>query len=230
MKHRTLRSNLILLAVLLLALSALLMSACGNDHSSATLDGTTEASQEAPTDAAETTEAPSDTAPPTEVEPSTPTETEPSSPTETDPAPSKENEEPTTYAPRDPEEVEIVTLNPEGLSAEKLAVLQRYLTDLAVVQDASALDYVADEIKAAAGGILKMTSVETFYAKMVCRFSTNKRVSIWRKLVSLLKNDFTLVNALNRLQMTESRGGIKPNEPFAICLREWERNLERGYS
>ena len=149
MKHRTLRSNLILLAVLLLALSALLMSACGNDQSSATLDGTTEASQEAPTDAAETTEAPSDTAPPTEVEPSTPTETEPSSPTETDPAPSKENEEPTTYAPRDPDAVEIVTVNPEGLSKEKLAVLRRYLTDLAVVQDASALDYVADEIKAA---------------------------------------------------------------------------------
>ena len=75
-----------------------------------------------------------------------------------------------------------------------------------------------------------MTSIEIFYAKMVCRFSTNKRVAMWRKLVSLLKNDFTLVNALNRLQMTESRGGAKPNEPFAICLREWERNLERGYS
>ncbi len=134
MKHRTLHSNLILLAVLLLALSALFMSACGNDQSSATLDGTTEASQEAPTDAAETTEAPS--------------ETEPSSPTETDPEPSSKNEESTTYTPRDPEEVEIVTLNPEGLSAEKLAVLQRYLTDLAVVQDTSALDYVADEIKA----------------------------------------------------------------------------------
>lgn len=75
-----------------------------------------------------------------------------------------------------------------------------------------------------------MTKIELFYAKMVCRFSTNKRIAIWRKLVSLLKNDFTLVNALNRLQMTESHGGAKPNEPFAICLREWERNLERGYS
>ena len=75
-----------------------------------------------------------------------------------------------------------------------------------------------------------MTKIEIFYAKMVCRFSTNKRIAIWRKLVSLLKNDFTLVNALNRLQMTESHGGAKPNEPFAICLREWERNLERGYS
>ena len=75
-----------------------------------------------------------------------------------------------------------------------------------------------------------MMKLELFYAKMVCRFSNNKRIAIWRKLVSLLKNDFTLVNALNRLQMIESRGGIKPDEPFAICLREWEKNLERGLS
>ncbi|MBP5485948.1 MAG: type II secretion system F family protein [Alphaproteobacteria bacterium] len=75
-----------------------------------------------------------------------------------------------------------------------------------------------------------MTKIELFYAKMICRFSTNKRIAIWRKLVSLLKNDFTLVNALNRLQMTESHGGAKPNEPFAICMREWEQNLERGLS
>ena len=75
-----------------------------------------------------------------------------------------------------------------------------------------------------------MTRLEIFYAKMVCRFSNDKRIAIWRKLVSLLKNDFTLVNALNRLQMIESRGGAKPNEPFAICMREWEKNLERGQS
>lgn len=75
-----------------------------------------------------------------------------------------------------------------------------------------------------------MNRIELFYAKMVCRFSKEKRIAIWRKLVSLLKNDFTLVNALNRLQMTESRGGTKPHEPFAICLREWEKNLERGLS
>lgn len=75
-----------------------------------------------------------------------------------------------------------------------------------------------------------MNRLELFYAKMVCRFSKEKRIAIWRKLVSLLKNDFTLVNALNRLQMTESHGGAKPHEPFAICLREWEKNLERGLS
>ncbi len=75
-----------------------------------------------------------------------------------------------------------------------------------------------------------MNKIEILYAKMICRFSKDKRIAIWRKLVSLLKNDFTLVNALNRLQMIESHGGAKPNEPFAICMREWEKNLERGMS
>ena len=75
-----------------------------------------------------------------------------------------------------------------------------------------------------------MNKLEILYAKIVCRFSKDKRITIWRKLVSLLKNDFTLVDALNRIQMTESRGGAKPNEPFAICMREWEKNLERGLS
>ncbi len=75
-----------------------------------------------------------------------------------------------------------------------------------------------------------MNKLELLYAKMVCRFSSEKRITIWRKLVSLIKNDFTLVNALNRIQMIESRGGAKPNEPFAICMREWEKNLERGMS
>lgn len=75
-----------------------------------------------------------------------------------------------------------------------------------------------------------MNKLEILYAKIVCRISREKRIAIWRKLVSLLKNDFTLVNALNRLQMIESHGGAKPNEPFAICMREWEKNLERGKS
>ena len=75
-----------------------------------------------------------------------------------------------------------------------------------------------------------MNKLEILYAKLVCRFSRDKRVTIWRKLVSLLKNDFTLIDALNRIQMIESKGGAKPNEPFAICMREWEKNLERGLS
>ena len=38
------------------------------------------------------------------------------------------------------------------------------------------------------------------------------------------------MDALGRLEMIESRGGKKPNEPFAIVMREWQKNLERGMS
>jgi type II secretory pathway component PulF len=62
------------------------------------------------------------------------------------------------------------------------------------------------------------------------RLNTEKRVALLRKLASLLRNDFTLMNALGRLEMIESNNGKNPNEPFAIVMREWQKNLERGMS
>ncbi len=53
-------------------------------------------------------------------------------------------------------------------------------------------------------------------------------MAICRKLASLLRNDFTLIDALERLEMIESKNGTKPNEPFAIVMRQWQKNLERG--
>ena len=75
-----------------------------------------------------------------------------------------------------------------------------------------------------------MNKLELLYAKLVFRLNTEKRMAICRKLASLLRNDFTLMNALGRLEMVESKGGKKPNEPFAIVMREWQKNLERGMS
>ena len=75
-----------------------------------------------------------------------------------------------------------------------------------------------------------MNKLEMLYAKLVFRFSTEKRMAICRKLASLLRNDFTLMDALGRLEMIESKGGKKPNEPFAIVMRQWQKNLERGMS
>ncbi|MDR1207552.1 MAG: type II secretion system F family protein [Rickettsiales bacterium] len=59
---------------------------------------------------------------------------------------------------------------------------------------------------------------------------TAKRMEVYRKLASLLRNDFTLMDALDRIWAVESRGGKKPDEPFAIVLRSWQGNLERGQS
>ena len=75
-----------------------------------------------------------------------------------------------------------------------------------------------------------MNKLELLYAKWVFRSNTEKRMAICRKLASLLRNDFTLIDALERLEMIESKNGTKPNEPFAIVMREWQKNLERGMS
>ncbi len=75
-----------------------------------------------------------------------------------------------------------------------------------------------------------MTKMDLWYAKLVFRLNTEKRMAVARKLASLLRNDFTLMDALGRLEHIESHGGRKPNEPFAIVMREWQKNLERGMS
>ncbi|MDR0726964.1 MAG: type II secretion system F family protein [Rickettsiales bacterium] len=70
--------------------------------------------------------------------------------------------------------------------------------------------------------------LERLYAKMMFRSLTEKRMSSCRKMGSLLRNNFTLMDALGRLERIESKGGTKPDEPFAIVFREWQKNLERG--
>lgn len=74
------------------------------------------------------------------------------------------------------------------------------------------------------------TKMDLWYARLVFRMDTEKRMATARKLASLLRNDFTLMDALGRLESIESQGGKKPNEPFAIVMREWQKNLERGMS
>ena len=73
-----------------------------------------------------------------------------------------------------------------------------------------------------------MNKLELLYAKLVFRLNHEKRMSICRKLASLLRNDFTLIDALERLEMIESKNGTKPHEPYAIVMRQWQKNLERG--
>ena len=77
-------------------------------------------------------------------------------------------------------------------------------------------------------GYIDMNKLELLYAKMMFRLDTEKRMAICRKLASLLRNDFTLIDALERLEMVESKNGTKPNEPFAIVMRQWQKNLEKG--
>ena len=75
-----------------------------------------------------------------------------------------------------------------------------------------------------------MDRLNKWYARLIFRLNSEKRIALLRKLASLLRNDFTLMNALGRLEMIESNNGKNPNEPFAIVMREWQKKLERGMS
>lgn len=73
-----------------------------------------------------------------------------------------------------------------------------------------------------------MSDLNILYAKLVFKSDTEKRMAVSRKIASLLRNNFTLMDALHRIEMIESYDGRKPNEPFAIAMREIQKNLERG--
>ena len=73
-----------------------------------------------------------------------------------------------------------------------------------------------------------MNRLEILYAKLNFRIDSTKRLNVYHKLASLLRNDFTLMDALDRIYQIESKNGTKPKEPFAIGLRIWQENLERG--
>jgi len=73
-----------------------------------------------------------------------------------------------------------------------------------------------------------MNKLELLYAKLVFRMSTDKRMAACRKVASLLRNNFTLMDALHRIEMIESRNGTKSGEPFAIAMHEWQKKLEQG--
>jgi type II secretory pathway component PulF len=72
------------------------------------------------------------------------------------------------------------------------------------------------------------TKLDILYAKFMFRFDTEKRMGLYRKLASMMRNNFTLMDALDRIYLIESRGGEKVNEPFAIAIDAWRENLERG--
>jgi len=75
-----------------------------------------------------------------------------------------------------------------------------------------------------------MEKLELLYAKMVFRMNTERRMALIRKLASLLHNNFSLMDALGRIEQIESQNGTKPDEPYAIVMRIWQKNLEMGLS
>ncbi|MBQ9035178.1 MAG: type II secretion system F family protein [Alphaproteobacteria bacterium] len=67
------------------------------------------------------------------------------------------------------------------------------------------------------------------YAKIICNLSNKKRLKIYRKLSALLRNRFSLMNALDMIYNGISEEGRKPNDSMAIAVSMWGRSLQEGH-
>lgn len=74
----------------------------------------------------------------------------------------------------------------------------------------------------------QLNTIEVYYARMICQFSNETRLKIYRKLASLMRNRFSLMDALDLLHDSVTNGGKNPSEPMAIALASWGKALQNG--
>ncbi len=74
----------------------------------------------------------------------------------------------------------------------------------------------------------KLNKVEEYYARLIIQFSNKTRLKVYRKIASLMRNRFSLMDALDMLHDGASNGGKNPGEPLAIAIAAWGRSLNNG--
>ncbi|MCP4393825.1 MAG: hypothetical protein GY804_06110 [Alphaproteobacteria bacterium] len=91
-------------------------------------------------------------------------------------------------------------------------------------------------VKEKGGGSFKpeggesLASVEIFYAKFLCRLGNGGRLKLYKKLASLLRNRFSLMDGLEKIKITITNNGKNPNEPMAVAINCWQQSLQNGNS
>lgn len=68
------------------------------------------------------------------------------------------------------------------------------------------------------------------YARMMVRLFTSDRLAVYNKLKSLLRNRFSLMDALDRMYQIASKNGKSPDDSMAIALSCWMRSIQNGDS
>lgn len=74
----------------------------------------------------------------------------------------------------------------------------------------------------------KFNAAEEYYAKFMIAFAGKTRLKLYRKIASLMRNRFSLMDALDMLHDSASNGGKNPGEPLAIAIAAWGRALNNG--
>ena len=89
-------------------------------------------------------------------------------------------------------------------------------------------EQVKKKSKSMQKAMMKFNAIEEAYAKMIIVFSNKVRLKLYRKIASLMKNRFSLMDALDMLYDGASNGGKNPGEPLAIAIAAWGKALNNG--
>ena len=73
-------------------------------------------------------------------------------------------------------------------------------------------------------------ALEVSYAKFRIGMAGKARLKVYKKLASLLRNRFSLMNALDVMYESITDGGKHPSEPMAIAIASWGKSLQNGYA
>lgn len=79
-------------------------------------------------------------------------------------------------------------------------------------------------------GMGRTNALNAGYAKFMVRFSTADRLAFYKKLRALLKNRFSLMDALDRMYQIASKDGKAPDDTMAIAIVAWMRSIQNGDS
>lgn len=71
-------------------------------------------------------------------------------------------------------------------------------------------------------------SLEVSYAKFRIGMAGKARLKVYKKLASLLRNRFSLMNALDIMYESVTDNGKHPGEPMAIAIASWGKSLQNG--
>ena len=84
--------------------------------------------------------------------------------------------------------------------------------------------------KLAQKGMSRTNILNLWYAKFTVRMFTSDRLAFYKKLRALLKNRFSLMDALDRMYQIASKDGKSPDDTMAIAIADWMRKIQNGDS
>lgn len=85
-----------------------------------------------------------------------------------------------------------------------------------------------NDVKQAMEKSLRTNIINIWYARFSMRIYASDRLELYRKLMALLRNRFSLMDALERLYSIASKDGKNPDDSTAIATAFWMQSIRNG--